>query len=306
MISDVLCEAESDIRFLQEYSPQSYDTVVKEVEVVLTVMRTFVRHQAYPPIPHRRLPDYLDKRKLIIESVRSLDVSEIETSTRDLMEHQHSPKQVGIRRSAGKRSRPFKNSDFHKVAIVLGRVIKEIRSYQKPPFANGYSGVRKEIDILVKVITALRLYLDALAQPIPKHEAKLKMLSESLRRLDVVECQRSMKEMYDYLGLDSLDRDRLHVHEWIVYGTSEHEGWLWVQCIDCGEIGTIEDASPQDWSDAMYASSRPYRWHDNSRITERGYADPRVIRADHGAPSECSSEGSVSDNKGYERVLGSV
>ena len=174
MISDVLCEAANDIRLFQENSPQSYGTVVKEVEVVLTVMRTFVRHHAYPPIPHRRLPDYLNKREVIIESLRSLNVTEIETATRALMEHKPSPKQVGNRRSAGKRSGPSKKLDLHKVAIVLGRVIKEIRSYQKPPFANGYSGLRKEIEILVKVITALRLYLDALAQPIPEQEATLR------------------------------------------------------------------------------------------------------------------------------------
>ena len=121
-------------------------------------------------------------------------------------------------------------------------------------FANGYSGLRKEIEILVKVITALRLYLDALAQPIPGFEAKVKTLSESLRRLDVAGCQGSMKEMYDYLALDSTGLGSLHVHEWVVYGTSENEGWLWVQCIDCGVIGTIEDPSQQEWSDALSAS----------------------------------------------------
>ena len=59
---------------------------------------------------------------------------------------------------------------------------------------DSYKFLTKEIEVVVTVMTALRLYLDALAKPIPKHEDKVKRLGESLRRLDVGGCEKSMKE----------------------------------------------------------------------------------------------------------------
>jgi hypothetical protein len=94
----------------------------------------------------------------------------------------------------------------------------------------------------------------------------------------------------------------MHGHEWVVYSTALREGWLMLQCVECGAMGTIDDPSPEEWSDAFHAPSRPYAWRDNTRVTDRSVASPRVIRAVHGPRCDCPSERSLPENKGYERV----
>src|SRR5208337_4129611 len=39
-------------------------------------------------------------------------------------------------------------------------------------------------------------------------------------------------------------------HEWVVYSTALLEGWLMLQCVECGAMGTIDDPSPEEWSGA--------------------------------------------------------
>lgn len=95
-------------------------------------------------------------------------------------------------------------------------------------------------------------------------------------------------------------------HEWVVYSTALSEGWLMLQCVECGAMGTIDDPSPQEWSDAFHAPSRPYRWHDGKSVTERGVASPRVIRAVQGPHCDCPSERDLPEKRGYDRVPGGI
>jgi hypothetical protein len=60
-----------------------------------------------------------------------------------------------------------------------------------------------------------------------------------------------------------------HVHEWVVFSTALKERALLVQCVDCGAIGTVDDPTREEWSEAFHAPERPYRWHDESRVTLR-------------------------------------
>src|SRR5262245_56911678 len=91
-------------------------------------------------------------------------------------------------------------------------------------------------------------------------------------------------------------------HEWVVYSTALREGWLMLQCVECGAMGTIDDPAPEEWSAAYDAPAIPYRWHDSTRVTEREYAAPRVIRAVHGPRCECPSQQSLPESRGYDRV----
>ena len=95
-------------------------------------------------------------------------------------------------------------------------------------------------------------------------------------------------------------------HEWVVYSTALREGWLMVQCVECGAVGTIHDPSAEEKSEAFYAPARPYRWQDNTRVIERRYASPNVIRFLHGPQCECPSQCSLPNNKGYERIPGGI
>jgi hypothetical protein len=184
MISDELSEATDDILDIQAISPDSYGAVAKEVEIVLTVMQTLLRYLDSPPLHCDTMPDYFEKHDAIREAVRCLDVSEIATAMRDA-------------RSDKKRRRP---SYLAKGAIVLSRAVEKIREYQQPSFNECYKSLSEEIEVVVTVMTALQVYLDAPAPPMPKFQDKLKTLSEALQRLDVDRCRRSMKESYDYFG----------------------------------------------------------------------------------------------------------
>jgi hypothetical protein len=95
-------------------------------------------------------------------------------------------------------------------------------------------------------------------------------------------------------------------HEWVVYSTALAEGWLMLQCVECGGMGTIDDPSPQEWSDAFHAPSRPYRWHEGTRVTVRATASPRVIRAVHHSPCDRPSQRDLPETRGYDRVPGGI
>lgn len=98
----------------------------------------------------------------------------------------------------------------------------------------------------------------------------------------------------------------IHGHEWVVYSTAMQEHWLMLQCVECGEMGTIDAPSTEEWSEAFHAPSSPYRWHESTRVTERGLAAPRVIRAIDGPRCDCPSQRTLTDNRGYERVPGGI
>ena len=98
----------------------------------------------------------------------------------------------------------------------------------------------------------------------------------------------------------------IHGHEWVVYSTALREFWLMLQCVGCGAMGTIDDPSTEEWSGAFHAPSRPYRWNDDTRVTERGHAAPRVIRAVVGPVCDCPSQSAFPECRGYERVPGGI
>ena len=47
-----------------------------------------------------------------------------------------------------------------------------------------------------------------------------------------------------------------------------------LQCIECLLMGAIDTPSREEWSASSHAPSRPYRWHDDTRVTLRGQAAP--------------------------------
>jgi hypothetical protein len=91
-------------------------------------------------------------------------------------------------------------------------------------------------------------------------------------------------------------------HEWVVYSTALAEGWLMLKCVECGAMGTINDPSAEDWSDAYQAPSRPYRWKDGTRITDRGIAFTRIIRAVHNSLCGCPCQRGLPEKRGYDRL----
>lgn len=95
-------------------------------------------------------------------------------------------------------------------------------------------------------------------------------------------------------------------HEWVVYSTALQEGWLMLHCVECGAEGTIDAPSKKELSAAAYSPSRPYRWKDGTRVTARGLAAPRVIRAVGGCRCECPSQRTLPAIRGYERVPGGI
>jgi hypothetical protein len=95
-------------------------------------------------------------------------------------------------------------------------------------------------------------------------------------------------------------------HEWVVFSTATEEGWLMLQCVRCGGHGTVNDPSPKEWSEAFAAPSKPYRWHDETRVVihdEVPTDQPYVQKRPQGArPCECYSEVGVPEPGDYERV----
>ena len=100
-----------------------------------------------------------------------------------------------------------------------------------------------------------------------------------------------------------------HGHEWVVYSTALQEGWLMLQCVGCGWGAVVTDPSLAEWSEAFYAPSRPYRWHDESRVrVTRTRPDGLfyVMHAGGGKKCECYARLGVLEPQGYERVPAEV
>ncbi|UTW55056.1 hypothetical protein [Kordiimonas sp. SCSIO 12610] len=56
-------------------------------------------------------------------------------------------------------------------------------------------------------------------------------------------------------------------HEWEVYSTALNQGWLELTCHKCMSNGAVEDPTKEEWEKAFDASSSPYRWYENERVT---------------------------------------
>lgn len=98
-----------------------------------------------------------------------------------------------------------------------------------------------------------------------------------------------------------------HDHEWVVFSTALAEGWLMVQCTICGAMGTVDDPTKEEWSQAFHAPSRPYRWQDGLRVTIRHATSPTfyVVRKQEGG--ECDPDCPCKTEVGeYERFPAEV
>lgn len=90
-------------------------------------------------------------------------------------------------------------------------------------------------------------------------------------------------------------------HEWVVFSTMLGAGYLKLQCVECGMMGTVEDPSEEEWSGAFHAPSRPDRWNDVSRVAVTGPSPIHVIRATGGPKCECYARGLRVEPGEYER-----
>jgi hypothetical protein len=91
-------------------------------------------------------------------------------------------------------------------------------------------------------------------------------------------------------------------HEWVVFSTALADGWLMLQCIECGKHGTVEDPTKEEWSDAFSAPSRPYRWRDDTRVTIKdGDASCHVMRRGT-QRCQCYDRRGILEPGDYERV----
>jgi hypothetical protein len=95
-------------------------------------------------------------------------------------------------------------------------------------------------------------------------------------------------------------------HEWVVYSTALNQGWLLLQCVECGLHGTIENPSKEEWEKAFFAPSKPYRWHDETRVVMRSESqagEPYVQKKPPTAKKcECYAILDVPEPEEYERV----
>ena len=95
-------------------------------------------------------------------------------------------------------------------------------------------------------------------------------------------------------------------HEWVVYSLALAEGWLMLQCVECGLMGTVENPSKEEWSQGFNAPSTPYRWLDEARVVHKQPAPFRVIRALDSPACPCPRQTMLPEIKGYERIPGGI
>ncbi|NQU24445.1 MAG: hypothetical protein HQ567_24450 [Candidatus Nealsonbacteria bacterium] len=98
--------------------------------------------------------------------------------------------------------------------------------------------------------------------------------------------------------------DRPCKHEWVVYSTALTEGWLMLQCVQCGTMGTVDDPSKEEWGRAFHSPSRPYRWHESSRVTIRhkDVGEFYVVKAEPEPSCKCVTRIEGFKHPEYERV----
>jgi hypothetical protein len=71
-------------------------------------------------------------------------------------------------------------------------------------------------------------------------------------------------------------------------------------------MAAVEDPSKEEWSQAFHAPSSPYRWLDESRVVEKGFAPFRVIRFIDGPSCPCPQQQSRPQDRSYQRLPGGV
>lgn len=95
-------------------------------------------------------------------------------------------------------------------------------------------------------------------------------------------------------------------HEWVVFSTAINEGWLMLQCVECGLHATVGDSSKKEWSKAFHAPSKPYRWHEENRVVihEEHPTDQRYVqkKPPSAKKCECYAIRGMQEPGDYERV----
>ena len=97
-------------------------------------------------------------------------------------------------------------------------------------------------------------------------------------------------------------------HEWAVFSTALDQGWLMLQCVNCGLHATVDDPSEEEWSQAFHAPLRPYRWQDESRVVihKEHRTDRRFVQKKPPGTTKCPcyAELGVLEPGGYARPRG--
>lgn len=95
-------------------------------------------------------------------------------------------------------------------------------------------------------------------------------------------------------------------HEWVVFSTALAEVWLMLQCVACGRMGTVEDPTTEEWSEAFHAPSRPYVWADAARVNVREVRPLHVTRASGRQGCRCHELRGLPEVGAYERIPGEI
>ena len=104
--------------------------------------------------------------------------------------------------------------------------------------------------------------------------------------------------------IEAVAPDSTHVHIWVVFSTALADSWLMLQCVECGLHGVVKDSSKEEWSRAFNAPSKPYQWHDETRVVIQPQVPrtpPYVIRSWNGPECECFSERNKLRPEEFER-----
>src|SRR5262245_25873205 len=95
-------------------------------------------------------------------------------------------------------------------------------------------------------------------------------------------------------------------HEWVVFSRALREGYVMLQCVNCGLHGFVNDSSIEEWATAFHAPSRPYRWHDETRVLIHDVQPPDQPYVQRKPPNfkpcECYTALGVKEPGEYERV----
>jgi len=95
-----------------------------------------------------------------------------------------------------------------------------------------------------------------------------------------------------------------HHHTWVVFSTALGDGWIMLQCVDCGMHATVEDPTSEEWGQAFHAPSRPYQWLDETRIVihpEVPAWKRYVVRTEVANKCECYTRRGVIEPHDFER-----
>lgn len=177
------------------------------------------------------------------------------------------------------------------VSDVLHDALVEIDRYQRE-MPDAYDPLTTEIETIKAVMDALRTCLDTPPGVVEEQDRLVAELQGAIRSLDLSRLLKAGQQLACWAG---------H-HEWVVFSTALQDGSLMVQCVKCGEMGTVHDHSKEEWGKAFHAPSHPYLWTNDSRVHRQGKAPLHVIRSNGvGTRCTCPPRGDDHERRAYER-----